>query len=110
MVVSARPVRKRRKGKAHRGVTLIRPNEKARTGWRARYVDPDLEKMVWETLDAALDTVELREDWAARKAKALALRGLELVGGAPPATGTGLATAMVNVQPLAPGGERAARL
>lgn len=92
--VSARPVRKRRKGKAHRGVTLIRPNEKARTGWRARYVDPDLEKMVWETLDAALDTVELREDWAARKAKGLALRRLELMGGAPRALGTGLATAM----------------
>jgi len=92
--VSARHVRKRRKGKAHRGVTLIRPNEKARTGWRARYVDPDLEKMVWETLDAALDSIELREDWAARKAKALALRGLELVGGAPRATGTGLASAM----------------
>jgi len=92
--VSARPVRKRRKGKAHRGVTLIRPNEKARTGWRARYVDPDLEKTVWETLDAALDTVELREDWAARKAKGLALRRLELMGGAPRAVGTGLATAM----------------
>ena len=46
-------MRKRRKGKVHRGVTLIRPNEKARTGWRARYVDPDLEKMVWETLNPA---------------------------------------------------------
>lgn len=92
--VSSRPVRKRRKGKAHRGVTLIRPNEKARTGWRARYVDPDLEKTVWETLDAALDTVELREDWAARKAKGLALRRLELMGGAPRAVGTGLASAM----------------
>lgn len=92
--VAARPVRKRRKGKAHRGVTLIRPNEKARTGWRARYVDPDLEKTVWETLDPGLDTVELREDWAARKAKGLALRRLELMGGAPRAMGTGLASAM----------------
>jgi integrase len=91
---SKRSVRKRRKGKAHRGVTLIRPNEKARTGWRARYVDPDLEKKVWETLDPSLDSIELREDWAARKAKALALRALELVGGAPRATGTGLAAAM----------------
>ncbi len=91
---AARPMRKRRKGKVHRGVTLIRPNEKARTGWRARYVDPDLEKMVWETLNPALDTVELREDWAARKAKGLALRRLELMGGAPRSTGTGLAAAM----------------
>jgi len=39
-------------------------------------------------------TRELREDWAARKAKALALRRLELVGGAPRATGTGLASAV----------------
>jgi len=94
MVDAARPSRKRRKGKAHHGVTLIRPNEKARTGWRARYVDPDFEKKVWETLDPALDTVELREDWAARKSKALALRRLELVGGAPRATGTELASAV----------------
>lgn len=91
---ATRPVRRRRKGKAHRGVTLIRPNEKARTGWRARYVDPDLEKLVWETVDPALDTLELREDWAARKAKGLALRRLELMGGAHRATGTGLAPAV----------------
>jgi integrase len=50
--------------------------------------------MVWETLDPALDTLELREDWAARKAKGLALRRLELMGGAPRATGTGLAPAV----------------
>jgi len=89
-----RPARKRRKGKAHHGVTLIRPNEKARTGWRARYVDPDLKKTVWETVDPALDTLELREDWAARKSKGLAMRRLELMGGAPRATGTGLAVAV----------------
>lgn len=86
--------RRRRKGKAHHGVILIRPNEKARTGWRARYVDPDQEKTVWETLDPALDTLELREDWAARKSKGLALRRLELMGGAPRATGTSLAAAV----------------
>jgi len=50
--------------------------------------------MVWETLDPALDTIELKEDWAARKAKGLALRRLELMGGAPRAVGTGLASAM----------------
>jgi|GEM_PF-685052 len=93
---SKESVRKRRKGKAHRGVTLIRPSEKARIGWRARYVDPDLGKKVWETLDPALDSIELREDWAARKAKGLALRKLELMGGAPRATGTGLASAVKN--------------
>ena len=31
----------RRKGKRHKGITLMKPNAKSRTGWRARYLDPD---------------------------------------------------------------------
>lgn len=38
-----------------------------RIGWRARYVDPDTGKSTKETLDAALRTAELRDEWAVRR-------------------------------------------
>ena len=94
LTAANRPIRKRRKGKAHRGVVLLPPDPKARTGHRARWLDPDSGKHVWKTLNPELNTVELREDWASQKAKAIALRQLQLMGGAPRATGTGLADAV----------------
>lgn len=91
-VVPARS--RRRRGPKHPGVVLIKPDPARRIGWRARYVDPDTGKSTKETLDAALRTVELREDWAVRKSKALAMRRLELERGAPRKTGTGLGEAI----------------
>jgi integrase len=75
-------------------VVLLKPDAERRIGWRGRYVDPDSGRTVKETLDGALTTAELREDWAIRKAKALALRRLELEGGAPAKTGTGFDAAL----------------
>lgn len=80
---------RRRRGPKHPGVVLLKPDLKRRIGHRARYVDPDTGKSTKESLDAALRTVELREDWAVRKSKALATRRLELDRGAPRKTGTG---------------------
>src|SRR5690348_11842053 len=73
---------KRIRGRRHPGVTLKRPDPERRIGWRAQYVDPDSGSTVRETVPAALTTAELREDWAVRKSKALALRRLELESGA----------------------------
>lgn len=80
----------------HPGVVLIPPDpEHGHPTWRARYEDPDTGRMVKVRLDPlAVPTVETRRDWAIRKAKALAKRRLELEGGAPRATGTGLAEAL----------------
>jgi len=85
---------RRRRGPKHPGVVLIKPDSARRIGWRARYVDPDTGKSTKETLDAALRTAELRDEWAVRKSKALAVRRLELDRGAPRATGTGLTDAL----------------
>ncbi|HEX5100341.1 MAG TPA: hypothetical protein VFV94_12615, partial [Polyangiaceae bacterium] len=73
---------------------LLKPDPKRRIGWRARYADPDSGRTVKETLDLGLRTTELREDWAVRKSKALALRRLALEGGAARTTGTALADAI----------------
>jgi integrase len=70
------------------GVVLLPPEPDARIGWRGRYRDPDSGRIVRETLPAALSTAEQRADWAVRKAKALALRRVELESGATPKTGT----------------------
>lgn len=85
---------KRRRGPKHPGVVLVRPNEKARTWWRARCENPDTRGNDWITLDASLTTEEARRDWAVRKSRAIAKRRLELEGGAPRATGAGLADAV----------------
>jgi integrase len=75
-------------------VTLKKPDPARRIGWRAQYVDPDSGSTVRETVPAALTTAELREEWAVRKSKALALRRLELEGGAVRTTGTALGDAI----------------
>ncbi len=85
---------KKRRGRRHPGVTLIPPDEKTRSWWRARFIDPDTDKSQKVTLERSLTTAELRGDWAVRKSKALAKRRLELEGGAPKATGTALDTAL----------------
>jgi len=81
----------RRRGPKHPGVVLLKPDVARRIGWRARWLDPDTDRTVKETLDPALRTFELRAEWAVRKAKALGTRRLELDRGAPRATGTTLA-------------------
>ncbi|HET7540423.1 MAG TPA: hypothetical protein VFK05_11150 [Polyangiaceae bacterium] len=91
-VVPARA--RRRRGPKHPGVVLLKPEPAQRHGWRARYIDPDTGKSTKQNLDPALRTVELREDWAVRKSKALAIRRLELERGAPRTTGTGLGDAI----------------
>lgn len=84
---------RRRRGPKHSGVVLLKPDPARRIGWRARYVDPDTEQVTKVSLDPALTTNELREDWAVRRAKAIAARRLELEGGAHRATGTALSAA-----------------
>ncbi len=84
----------KRRGPRHPGVTLLKPDPARRIGHRARYKDPDSGKTVKESLDPGLRTLELREDWAARKSLALAKRRLELDGGAHRATGTTLEDAI----------------
>lgn len=86
--------RTRRRGRKHRGVTLLKPDPAQRKGWRARYTDPDSGKLKWAALDASLTTAEERDDWAVDKSKALARRRLELESGATRATGTGLSAAL----------------
>ncbi|HEX4341329.1 MAG TPA: hypothetical protein VH062_35720 [Polyangiaceae bacterium] len=75
-------------------MVLLKPDPERRIGWRARYVDPDTGRTVKETLEPILTTAEARDEWAVRKSKALAKRRLELDGGAPRATGTGLTAAV----------------
>lgn len=82
--------------KRHRGVTLLKPDPTHRTGWRARWKDPDTGRVVKVTLPTALRTLEARGDWAARKAKAIEQRKLELSEGAARATRTPLPDAIVD--------------
>jgi hypothetical protein len=74
---------RKRKGPRHKGVVLIRPDPVRRIGWRARYLDPDLDKQVKVSLDPALTTTEVRTDWAVRKAREIADRRLEIERGEP---------------------------
>ena len=86
---------KKRRGAKHRGVSLIPPKAARRTGWVARYRDPDSEKIREESLPAAqAATAESRAEWAVRKSRDIAKRRLELEGGAPRATGTALDAAL----------------
>ncbi|HEY5377117.1 MAG TPA: hypothetical protein VIK01_25730 [Polyangiaceae bacterium] len=89
--MAASTKRKRRK---HPGVTLLKPEPKRRIGHRAKFKDPETDEWTKESLDAALRTVEMREDWAVRKSKALAKRRLEIEAGAARATNTALGTAI----------------
>jgi integrase len=85
-----------RNSRRHRGVVLMKPNRSGRTGWRARYVDPespaDAPRFKWESLPAELTTAEQREKWARNKARSLADRHIEVAMGAPRATGATLAS------------------
>lgn len=85
-------------GKRHRrrhpGVVLLKPDEKRRIWWRARYKDPDSGRLVKETLSLLLRTESAREEWCVQKSKDIARRKLELEAGAPRATGTGLEQAI----------------
>lgn len=84
----------KRKRRKHPGVVLIPPDPERRIGWRARFRDPDTGKLTKVTLNPLLSTLELRENWAARKSKALARRRLEIEEGAARATGMPLADAI----------------
>lgn len=87
-----RPSRRSRvRGRRHPGVVLIKPER--RNGWRARYVDPDSGRTVKIALDLTY-TAEQRTDWAIKRSKALAVRRLELEGGALVKTGTGFDDAL----------------
>lgn len=85
----------KRKTRRHPGVVLLPADPKARTWHRVRYVDPDTGKTIRKTLDRALRTRALREDYARRLSDQLARRRLELEGGAPKATGTPFADAIL---------------
>lgn len=88
----ARPARRTRS--PHPGIVLIRPDG-TRAAWRARYTDPDTEKVVKVRLDpVALRTAETRRAWAIQKSHALAKRRMDLEAGAPRATGTPLVEAI----------------
>lgn len=84
----------KRRGPKHPGVVFLKPNPKRRTGWRARYVDPDTERTTYETLDSALTTLELRAQWAVAKSEELQRRRIKLDEGAVRATGAKLAKAV----------------
>lgn len=80
-----------RRTRRHPGVTLIKPDEVARTGWRVRYTDPDTGRMKKKTLDPVLRTRAQREDYAARLSAQLGRRRLDLEHGATPASGLEIA-------------------
>jgi len=88
--------RKRKRARRHPGVTLMKPDATARTGWRARYTDPDTGKLKKETLPANLTTSEQRDGWAADKSTEIRKRAVELGAGAVRATGTAFGTAIEN--------------
>lgn len=86
---------RRKKGRRHPGVVLIKPE--GRHGWRARYNDPDTGKVKKEALPAEwkgqpLTQAEQRAEWAAEKSAWIAKRKAELEAGAVPSTGQDVAT------------------
>lgn len=84
----------KRSSKRHRGLVLMKPNPKGRTGWRARFVDPesppDAPRFKYESLPLDLTTAEQREKWARTRARELADRRTEITLGAPRDTGATL--------------------
>lgn len=86
---------KRKRRPPHRGVVLVRPEvSRPHVGWRARYRDPDTNKVLKVSLDHSLTTAEQREAWAVAKARQLAKRRVELDNGATRATGELLSKAI----------------
>lgn len=83
---------KRRTRSPHPGIVLIKPRG-SHTHWRARFTDPDTDKLEWPSL-AGLTTAEARRDWAIRKSRALTKRRLDLDAGAVRKTGIGFTDAI----------------
>ena len=79
---------KKAKTRRHPGVALIPDDPEQRHWWKVRYRHPDTGKMVKRTLDRALRTKAMREDYAVTLSEQLARRRLELESGATRATGT----------------------
>jgi integrase len=82
----------KRKGPKHPGVVLIKPER--RSGWRARYEDPDTGKTVKVALPVELTKAEDRTVWAVGKSNELAKRRLELEAGAVRKSGANLTLAV----------------
>ncbi len=74
----------------HPGVSWIKADPEARTGWRVKYRDPDTGKITKRTPDVPTGTMAQREDYAVRLSERLARRRREIDGGAVRATGTSL--------------------
>ncbi len=76
--------RKRRTRSPHPGVKLTRRTlGNGHSFWRARFIDPDTNKIVDLTLDGkTLTSDEARTDWAKKKSKAIARRRMEIELGA----------------------------
>jgi hypothetical protein len=87
---------KRRTRSPHPGVYLqARPLPGGGKAIRARYTDPDTERVVYETLDlVALSTRELRRDWAIRKSQTIARRRMDIAAGGAKRTNTALEQAV----------------
>lgn len=90
-----------RKKRKHPGVTIEKPDPKRRVGWRARYIDPDSDRMVKVSLDGSplrgglgLTNAEQRNDWAVRKSEELTRRRIELRHGASPLVSSSLVEAI----------------
>jgi integrase len=86
----------RRMRSPHSGIVLVpRALPGGRVSWRARFRDPDTERLTFITLDSvALPTHAARRQWAIQKSRALAKRKMELSSGAPLRTRTPLAVAI----------------
>lgn len=87
---------KRRTRSPHPGVVLLtRTLPSGATSVRARFTDPDTDRVTYTTLDLTdLSTQEARREWAIRKSKALARRRMDLEAGAPRLAQTDLSGAL----------------
>lgn len=82
---------RRKKGRRHPGVVLMKPVPAKRMGWRVRFTDPDTGKVKTPAIPAEhAGTIDQREAYAADKSEWLTARKIELVAGAVPATGQDL--------------------
>lgn len=93
----SRPAKKKRRIRSpHPGIVLIKPESNGRhPHWRARYTDPDTDRIVKVRLDPLnVTTAEARREWAIQKARDVAKRRMELDSGAPRTTGTALSVAL----------------
>ncbi len=88
----------RRTRSPHPGVVLApRTNPDGRTVWRARYRDPDTDRLVFLKIDAlACSTEDARTIFAKNLAKKLARRRMDIAAGAARMTSTALETAVAD--------------